>query len=67
MLRKYNVTLKIFAKSIINMAIEGTKFEGIEPLIQSHNAFMFTSNVQMGQALKRLRKFPQLVVLGKNN
>lgn len=62
-LHKQNMQLKDYGKKIIRMAVEGTKFEAIEPLFDSNHCIVFSSEEQVSKLLRLTKKFPQMVLM----
>lgn len=60
---KQNMHLKAYSKSIINLALLGTKFESVLPLFNSSNRIVFSSEPNTKKLLKIAKKIPQMVVL----
>ncbi|KAL5285913.1 hypothetical protein ACFFRR_007534 [Megaselia abdita] len=62
-LHKQNMQLKVYGKKIISMAVEGTKFETIEPLFDSNHCIVFSSEEQVSKLLRLTKKVPQMVLM----
>lgn len=62
-LHKQNMQLKDYGKKIVNMAVEGTKFEAIVPLFDSHHCIVFSPEEQVSKLLRLTKKFPQMVLM----
>ncbi|XP_049534585.1 39S ribosomal protein L10, mitochondrial [Anopheles darlingi] len=63
-LHRHQVTVKVYGKSIMQKAVQGTKFEPILPLFEAKTALVFgPEERKINQLLSVLKKAPQLVLL----
>lgn len=62
-LHKKGVKVKINGKKILNVALKGTKFENLLPVMEVHPCMLFGDASSIGDILKILRKTPQMILL----
>lgn len=60
---KQGMKLKAYNKNILQLALEGTKFEPILPLFQSSSSVVFSPEPKLPQILKISKKIPQMILL----
>lgn len=60
-----NVTTKIYNRKIIRMALTGTRFEAMLPVLSStgHNCMLFSNEWPVADVLKITKRMPKMVVL----
>lgn len=63
---KNNMQMEVFGKKTMKMALEGTPYEAVLSLIVSHNALVFSPEINIKKSLQIFKKFPSFVVLGNN-
>lgn len=66
-LKKNNMHLRTYGKKIVSMATQGTRYEAVNKLFNSHQNIIFGQPENAALVFKLLKKTPQLVVLGKLN
>ncbi|XP_058453563.1 large ribosomal subunit protein uL10m [Malaya genurostris] len=63
-LHRFQMTFKTYGKSIIRKAIDGTKYEAIQPLFETKTALIFCpEDTKVRLLLNVLKKTPQLILL----
>lgn len=62
---KSNMHLEIYGKKTMKMALEGTPYETVLSFYNSHNAIIFSPEVDIKKCLKICKKYPSLIVLGR--
>lgn len=63
-LHRHQMSVKIYGKSIIRQAVEGTQFEAIQPLFDVKTALIFCPDEsKIRQLLAVLKKTPQFVLM----
>ncbi|EAT38715.1 AAEL009431-PA [Aedes aegypti] len=63
-LHRHQMNVKVYGKSVIRQAVEGTKFETIQPLFDVKTALIFCPDEsKIRQLLNVLKKTPQFVLL----
>lgn len=67
MFKKQNMLMKNYGKKTVAMALEGTRFEPVSEFYLSRNMLIFSPEPEIKKMLKVLKKYPQLVLLGKHN
>lgn len=60
-----NVTTKIYSRQIIRMALQGTRFEAMLPVLMrtGHNCMLFSNEWAVADVLKITKRMPKMVVL----
>ncbi|XP_055544816.1 39S ribosomal protein L10, mitochondrial [Wyeomyia smithii] len=63
-LHRHHMSLKVYGKSIIRLAVEDTKYEAIQPLFLTKTALIFgPDETKIKQLLNVLKKTPQFVLI----
>ncbi|XP_053695949.1 39S ribosomal protein L10, mitochondrial isoform X2 [Sabethes cyaneus] len=63
-LHRYQMSVKVYGKSIIRQAVENTKYEAIQPLFLTKTALVFgPDETKVKQLLNVLKKTPQFVLV----
>lgn len=63
-LRKENMYLIEYGKKIVTKALQGSKYEPVLKIYNSHNLMIFSPDVNVSKMLKVMKKYPQLIMLG---
>lgn len=64
-LRKANMYYKRYSKIMMKLALADSPYEATMPLYSSHFSVVFGSDVNVAAFEKIIKKFPQVILLGK--
>lgn len=64
-LKRANMYYKRYSKSIMKLALADSPYEATMPLYSSHFSIVFGSDVNVAAFEKIVKKFPQVILLGK--
>ncbi|BES89708.1 ribosomal protein, L10 [Nesidiocoris tenuis] len=62
-LKKEGMTLEVYSKHTVKLAVADSPYEAILQLYVAHNAIVFSDEPKVGKLLKIMKKIPQFVVL----
>ncbi|XP_055598082.1 39S ribosomal protein L10, mitochondrial [Uranotaenia lowii] len=63
-LHRYQMKVKMYSKSVIKLAVDGTKFEAIKPLFDTKTVLIFCPDEsKIKQLLNVLKKTPQFILI----
>lgn len=60
---KQNMQLKTYGKSLVKMALKGTRYETVLPLVQTKYCLVFSAEPRINEMQKITKKIPQLIML----
>lgn len=65
-LKHENMYMKQYGAAIVKKALVDTKYEAVLSLFKSHNVMIFSPDIKVSKVLKIMKKYPQLIMLGKH-